>query len=229
MQKLTRPFLRWALFALCAGLVTAARAATPKEAAQDPVPQQTPPIKQQLTRISFVANAGDLLRLVVTNDSAPVGSVYANWTEYWSGSRETFIDGVSSLVLKSSSAQQLTEQDIKDYLLPSSAWGATLAWKQVIGTAGWTKGTYVPKAARKRLFAAVDPDDASRKIGLLIEQNSDGTLARMTWYKAALTGTIFAAVPSQLSFTQVLNVDKVPSTNPGDIDPTATWYYATGP
>jgi hypothetical protein len=96
---------------------------------------------------------------VTTNDIDPVGSTYASHTEYWSMAPMS-VERNGPLAMEASQ-KELTAEEITDFLLPSTGWGPVVSVAQVIGTGGWTQGTYVPTGAQKRLFKAVDPDDSA--------------------------------------------------------------------
>ena len=184
------------------------------------------PIDAGISMIEFISLDGSLIRLVTTNDVNPAGSTYASHTEYWSMAPIS-VERNGPLAMEASQ-KELTAEEITDFLLPSTGWGPVVSIAQVIGTSGWTQGTYVPTGAQKRLFKAVDPDDSNAYIGLLIEQDANDNLTRVTWYKTALTGTIFATTPSSLTFDEVQDSHGDPSVDPRDIDASATWYYASG-
>ncbi|WP_437930071.1 hypothetical protein WMF37_12845 [Sorangium sp. So ce291] len=203
-------------------------ALAPEAPARDAVQLQVPPdVKMQ--KLAFAVSGGlPLLRTVVTSANNPAGPLYGAGAEYWSGNSGLAVTNYTALSM-SSSRDVLTEAQISALLLPNSNWGPVLAVTQNIGTGGWTQGSYQPTAARSRLFKAVDPDNSSRFIGLLIEQDVNNDLERITWYKEVVTGTIFAHTPSSLLFSVVLDSGGQPSTNPSDIDAQATWYFASGP
>lgn len=210
-------------------MATAAHATAASQGAQpahESVKLQIP-IDPDVTMIEFTSFDGSLIRLVTTNDTDPVGSTYASHTEYWSMAPMS-VERNGPLGMEASQ-KELTAEEITDFLLPSTGWGPVVSIAQVIGTSGWTQGTYVPTGAQKRLFKAVDPDDSNVYIGLLIEQDANDNLTRVTWYKTALTGTIFATTPSAMTFEQVQDSHGDPSVDPRDIDASATWYYASGP
>ncbi|UQA60538.1 hypothetical protein [Polyangium aurulentum] len=185
------------------------------------------PIDAGISMIEFISLDGSLIRLVTTNDVDPSGSLYASHTEYWSMAPMS-VERNGPLAMEASQ-KELTAEEITDFLLPSTGWGPVVSISQVIGTSGWTQGTYVPTGAQKRLFKAVDPDDSNAYIGMLIEQDANDNLTRVTWYKTALTGTIFATTPSAMTFEQVQDSHGDPSVDPRDIDASATWYHASGP
>lgn len=200
-------------------------------ALQDPARDAAPlqiPVDSRFRKLVFAVAGTDVIRTVVTSANNPTGPLYGAGLEYWSGNDALAVTNLTSLTMTSSTAQ-LSEADISAFLLPGKSWGPVLGMTQQIGTAGWTQGIYQPTATKRRLFEAIDPDDASRFIGMLIEQDASNTLQRITWYKTALTGTIFAQAPQSLSFSAVLNASGQASTSPTDIDPQATWYYASGP
>jgi hypothetical protein len=210
-------------------LATAAHATVSSSGAAQPARESVElqvPVDAHVSVIEFVSVDGSLIRLVATNDVDPAGSTYASHTEYWSMAPIS-VERNGPLAMEASQ-KELTAEEITDFLLPSTGWGPVVSVAQVIGTSGWKKGTYVPTGAQKRLFKAVDPDDSNAYIGLLIEQDANDNLTRVTWYKTAVTGTIFATTPSSLTFDQVQDRHGAPSVDPRDIDASATWYYASG-
>ncbi|WP_437968698.1 hypothetical protein WMF04_05125 [Sorangium sp. So ce260] len=201
-------------------------ALAPQDPARDAVQLQVPPdVKMQ--RLVFTVSDGHLIRAVVTSANNPSGPLYDAGVEYWSGYSGLAVTSYTTLSM-ASTRDQLTESQITSLLLPNTNWGPILDITQNIGTGGWTLGTYQPTAARSRLFKAVDPDNPTRFIGLVIEQDLNNDLERITWYKQVLTGTIFSQTPPSLTFSVVLDSGGQPSTNPNDIVQ-ATWYHASGP
>jgi hypothetical protein len=156
------------------------------------------------------------IRLIATNDRTVTG--FDTDTEYWYTSTDVAIGGVSSLTLHSSSSTY-SSNDLNTFI---GGFDAAFRVEQDIGTGGWTEGTYTPTASQKRLYKAVDPDNSSYWIAILIEQSSNA-LVGITWYKQSNTGTIFASSPGSLAFTLV-TYEGNPSTNPAHIA-AGTWYY----
>mgnify|MGYP002149377981 CR=1 FL=1 len=93
-------------------------------------------------------------------------------------------------------------------------------------SATWTRGVYTPTAARKRLYKATDPDDSTRLIGMLLEQDTNGRLRQVAWYKAQESSVIFQSTPSSLDFELVRDHNGAPTTDPSYIGGW-TWYYCT--
>lgn len=159
------------------------------------------------------------LRIIVTNDRPVSG--FSLDTEYWYTSTDISITGVSSITFRSQSGLY-SEAALLAYV---SGFSKSFETRQNIGTAGWTEGTYSPTATKKRLYKAVDPDNSSHQIGLLIEQNSTNALTAITWYKQTNTsGTVFGTRPTSLVFSLV-TYENVASTDPSHIA-SGTWYYA---
>jgi hypothetical protein len=182
------------------------------------------PVDPEVQEIAF----GGLLRLVATSYGLPPGSVYRPATEYWTGSTAIPLSSLSSLSMTTARVAYPADAQITGFLSPSSSFGAPLTTAQIVGTSGWTRGTYTPPTAAK-LFKATDPDDGAHHIGLLVMQGSGNALAGIVWYKTRDTGTIFASTPASLAFTAVLDASGNSSLNPADIEPSAAWFYHAGP
>jgi hypothetical protein len=163
-------------------------------------------------------NSDSFLRCIVTNDRAVTG--YDAETEYWYTSTDVSLNDVTQVTLRSASGLY-DEEDLQDFV---GGYDATFSARQDTGTGDWTEGTYTPTATKKRLYKAVDPDNSSHWLGLLIEQNSSNELTGITWYKQTNTsGTLFGTTPSSLSFSLVTH-ESNPSTNPAHMA-SGTWFY----
>ena len=164
-------------------------------------------------------NSDTFIRTIATNNVSVTG--YDQDTEYWYTSTDISINDVSQVTLRSASGVY-DEEDLEDFV---GGYDAAFSTRQDIGTNGWTEGTYTPTATKKRLYKAVDPDNSSNWIGLLIEQDSGNALVGITWYKRTNTsGTVFGTTPASLAFSLVTHEGN-PSTNPAHIT-SGTWYYA---
>jgi hypothetical protein len=184
-----------------------------------PIFEQVPVSTNKTTQVWIMdQDFTTFLRIIVTNNRLVPG--FDLDTEYWYTSTDVSISGVSSVTFGSRSAQ-FSEADLLGYI---GGYAQSFATRQTIGTTGWTEGAYSPTATQKRLFKAVDPDDATKWIALLIEQDSTNALAGITWYKQTNTsGTLFATTPTSLAFSLVTH-EGSPSTSPSSIA-SGVWYY----
>lgn len=181
--------------------------------------EQFPVDTRVLTKVQLDTNGpgGDLLRIVVTNDQET--SELRAHEEYNYGNTGASIEDVTSFTMRCASlegAQQAVDAFVGSFSLHL----------ETAQTATWFCGIYSPSAARKRLYKAVDPDDSTRMIGVLIEQDAQGKLVQLTWYKTTDTGTLFRAAPGVLDFDLVKDENNTPSLDPNNIGGW-TWYYAT--
>ena len=160
---------------------------------------------------------GDLLRFVITNDEQT--NQCAPYREYAYGDTGVSIEDVASFTMRCNRME--AAQEAVDAFVGSIP--LALDMPQL---ATWHCGVYSPSAARKRLYKATDPDDSTKMIGLLIEQNASGRFLQLTWYKTRETGTIFGASPGELEFQPVTDGSNAPSVDPNDIGGW-TWYYTT--
>jgi hypothetical protein len=177
------------------------------------------PVDTKITTVRLEANVGneDLLRAVVMNDQAT--SSCSARQEYHYGNANILIDDVTSFTMHCSSIAGT--QEAVDAFVGSRP--LSLSTSQ---SATWSRSVYSPSGARKRLYKAVDPDDNTKWIGLLIEQDTDGTILHLTWYKTADTRVIFRSAPPTLTFELVTDQNGAPSLDPNDIGGWA-WYHAT--
>jgi hypothetical protein len=184
-----------------------------------PIMEQIPVSTNKSTKVWIEDHfSRPFLKIIVTNNRLVPG--FDIDTEYWYTSIDTSISGVSSITFKSQS-DRYSEEDLVAHVEGSTHAFST---RQTIGTAGWTEGTYVPRGTQKRLYKAVDPDDATKWIGLLIEQDETNALTGITWYKQTnSTGTVFGRTPTSLAFRLVTH-EGSPSTSPSDVA-SGTWYY----
>ncbi|MFO0762665.1 MAG: hypothetical protein U0359_39875 [Byssovorax sp.] len=159
--------------------------------------------------------AADLGRVVVMNNLET--TEHSAFAEYYHGNEGLSLHDVGAFTLRADSTAG-TEQHIADFV------GTFPQHLKVPQPASWCRGVYTPTAARKRLYKAVDPDDSTRMIGALIEQDGQGVLQAITWYKTTNTGPIFQSTPTTLNFSLVVDKDNAPSLDPSDIGGW-TWYY----
>ncbi|AKT43789.1 hypothetical protein [Chondromyces crocatus] len=181
--------------------------------------RQIPVDTSKITEIWLDFGVSVFIKVVITNNLT-VGT-YASNTEYWYASPSVSVDDATSLDMGSQSGAYGTAQ-IASFV---GSLDLAVMWTQVIGTGGWTAGTYTPTAYKARLYKATDPDDDRQQIGLLLEQDDENNLRSVTWYKQSNTGKIFDVTPEELTFTAVMNAENEPSVDPNDIE-NGTWYYA---
>lgn len=160
---------------------------------------------------------GDLVRIVVMNGEST--TVCAPYHEYHHGNTAASIENVSSFTLRSSTAA-CSQQEINSFV------GTLPLHLDIPQSAAWERGVYTPSAARARLYRATDPDDNTKSIGVLLEQDSQGSLVQITWYKTTDAGSLFRSTPTTLEFTLVTDENSAPSLDPADIGGW-TWYYTT--
>ncbi|CAN95855.1 hypothetical protein sce5692 [Sorangium cellulosum So ce56] len=192
-----------------------------KDILENPGNEQFPVDTRVVTRIRlFVDRAGvDLARIVLMNDQAtPQHSPYR---EYHHGNAGVLIDGVTSLSMHAD-AIACSQQAIEGFV------GTMPMHLDLLQSAKWRRGVCTSSAAHKRLFKAIDPDDSTKMIGLLIEQDQQGRLERVTWYKTRDARTLFHATPEKLTFEMVKDENGAPSLDPSDIGGW-TWFYTTSP
>lgn len=187
--------------------------AKPKEDEQFPVDTDV------LRKIHFDTNSslGDLARVVVMN--AQSTTACAPYHEYHHGNTSVSIQDVSAFTLRSSTVA-CSQGEIDSFV------GAMPLHLNIPQDASWQRGVYAPSASQARLYGATDPDDSTKRVGVLLEQDTQGRLVQITWYKTTDTGPLFRATPTTLEFTLVTGEDRAPSLDPADIGGW-TWYYTT--
>ncbi|MBX3200741.1 MAG: hypothetical protein KF894_21570 [Labilithrix sp.] len=188
--------------------------------------KQVPVDANKPTGIMFVYDGQPFIRVLATGDGLTPKSTFTPRTEYWVGSSAIRLSQVKSLEMVSS-ALRSEDAALSDFLHPSKSFGAPLTAPQVVSKSDWTEGAYEPTARLARLFKAADPDDPRHAIGLLVEQDTEGTLVATTWYKSVNTSRIFEQTPERLTFTQVTDARGRPSNDPRHIDAEATWFHFT--
>lgn len=162
-------------------------------------------------------SAGDLLRIVVMNGQAT--SLCSAYHEYHHGNTGVSIEDVSSFTLRFSSTT-CSQQAINSFV------GALPLHLDLPQAADFRLGVRSPSAARARLYKATDPDDDTKMIGVLLEQDTQGRLVQITWYKTTDAGPLFRSPPASLEFSLVTGENQSPSVDPADIGGW-TWYYTT--
>jgi hypothetical protein len=183
--------------------------------------EQFPVDTKGITKVRFEIHetGGDLARGVVTNDQET--SQCAARREYYFGDAGASIEGVVSFTLRSG-VMPGTQEAIDGFV------GAMTRELDVAQPCGWCRGVYTASAARSRLYKAVDPDDSTRMIGLLIEQDLEGKLVQLTWYKTTGVGPVFSSAPEALDFDLVTDEGSAPSLDPNHIGGW-TWYHSVAP
>lgn len=177
------------------------------------------PANTRVTKFYFDSNTtvGDLVRIVVMSGNA-TSNCSANH-EYHYGNAGVSIDKVAGFTLRSG-LLEATQSAIDEF---AGSLPLNLATAQA---PSWSRGVYTPTGAHNRLFQAVDPDDSTKMIAVLIEQDARGQLAKISWYKTQDARAIFATAPASLAFEVVKNGAGEPSLDPNDISGW-TWYHTT--
>lgn len=175
------------------------------------------PVDVKVRGIRFETDSGDLLRIVVMSGNTT--PLRASFHEYHHGNSSVLVDSVNTLMMHS------TQIERSDQAIDSFAQGlpAPLDIPQVVQ---FVCGIQSTTGAKCRLYKATDPDDPTKKMGLLIEQDNHGNLERVTWYKAWEANAAFLAVPEQLEFQLVKDETGAPSVDPNKIGGW-TWYFST--
>lgn len=181
--------------------------------------EQFPVNTHVLMKVHFDTNipAGDLVRIVVMNDQET--SQCSPYHEYHYGNTGISIESITAFTMRCSPLE-VTQQAVDSFA------GSMSLHLDIAQTASWLRGVYVPLGARKRLYKAADPDDQTKMIGVLIEQDAQGRLAKLTWYKTQEARALFASTPTTLEFEIVRDDAGAPSLDPNDIAGW-TWYYTT--
>lgn len=177
------------------------------------------PVNTLVTKVYFDSNVsgGDLVRIVVMSGNST--SACAANHEYHYGNTGISIDDVTSFTMRTGTLAS-TQQAIDGFV------DAMTLHVETAQAPSWSSGVYTPTAAHKRLFKAVDPDDSTKMIGALIEQDAQGRLHKLTWYKTQEARALFATTPTALPFAIVRDEAGAPSLDPSDIAGW-TWYYTT--
>jgi hypothetical protein len=177
------------------------------------------PVNIYVGKLAFDSNSsyGDLVRIVVMsgNETATCAPDH----EYHFGNTSVSIDKITSFTLRSGTLPA-TQTAIDGFA------GAMPMHLETAQAPDWSSGAYTPAGAHNRLFKAVDPDDSTKMIAVMIEQNTAGQLAKITWYKTQAARAIFRATPTELPFEMVKTDTGAPSLDPNDIAGW-TWYHTT--
>lgn len=174
------------------------------------------PVDARIWKIRFDSPLGDFVRIVVMSGlSTPQNTAYK---EYNYNDPVISIHDVSSFVMRGAPLEKT--QDIEGFV------GTMSQQFAIPQSATWYRGIHSPAAARTRLYKATDPDDTTKMLGVLIEQDAQGRLAQLTWYKTRDASVLFQATPAALTFEMVKNEAGMPSTDPNDIGGW-TWYFTT--
>jgi hypothetical protein len=159
----------------------------------------------------------DLVRIVVMNNKET--SQHKAYHEYLYGDKDLSVEDVTSFTMLSGTMAG-TQEVIESFV------GSMFMHLDILQAASFGRGIYKPFGARKRLYKATDPDDSTKMIGVLIEQDAQGKVGQITWYKTRDANALFQATPPALAFELVKDGNGAPSLDPNDIGGW-TWYYST--
>ena len=181
--------------------------------------EQFPVDTKFLTQVRFDTNLahGDLLRIVVMSDITT--SQHAPYHEYYYGNLGVLLENISSFTMRAGSLEG-TQRAVDGFV------GSMSQHLDISQNAVWNRGVYNPTGAHKRLYKAIDPDDRTKMIGVLLEQDERGALTKITWYKTQDAKDLFHSTPDTLEFELVKDEKGAPSLDPHDIAGW-TWYYTT--
>jgi hypothetical protein len=180
-------------------------------------PEQFPVDVKVLLGVSLENEAATLLRIAVMGEF--MTTKYSPFREYHAFNERVNINTIDRFTLHIDILDP-AESAIDAFLAPMAA---PADIPQVVS---FERGVYTPTNSQKRLYQAVDPDDPSRMIGCLIEQNELGQSANVTWYKTTNTRAVFQTIPKSLVFTAVKKENGQDSLDPNDIGGW-TWYHST--
>lgn len=176
------------------------------------------PVDVKIIRgVWFETPAGDLLRIVVMSDNKTAR--HSAYREYHYGTNAVAVDDVTRILMRSRPLE-LSQQAIDSF---AQGMSEPLDVPQVVL---FVQGVQSPIGAKCRLYQATDPDDPTKRMGLLIEQDDHGNLQRVTWYKAWPAAAAFQNVPAMLAFELVTDADGVSTLDPNKIGGWA-WYFST--
>jgi hypothetical protein len=177
------------------------------------------PVDTYVGKLAFDSNSsfGDLVRIVIMSGNETATCVPNH--EYHYGNTSVSIDKITSFTLRSGTLA--TTQTAIDAFA-----GSMPMHLQTAQAPSWSRGVYTPSGAHNRLFKAVDPDDSTRMIAVMIEQDARGQLSKITWYKTHEARAIFATTPTDLGFEMVKTDTGAASLDPNDIAGW-TWYHTT--
>lgn len=179
--------------------------------------EQFPVDVKVLLGVSIENEAGLILRIAVMGEL--MTPKYSSFSEYHAFGNRVTLNSIDRFTLKTDILDP-TESAIDAFLAPMAA---PADIPQVVT---FERGVYTPTSAQKRLYQAVDPDDNSRLIGCLFEQDAQGRLGQLTWYKTTNGRAIFQTIPKSLAFTVVKKENGDDSLDPNDIGGW-TWYHST--
>lgn len=170
-----------------------------------------------VTKVYFDSNTsvGDIVRIVAMSDHTTTNCTAFH--EYHHGNTSVAIDRIASFTLRSGTLAS-TQTAIDGFV------GSMPLHIQTVQAPNWSRGIRTPSGAHNRLFKAVDPDDSTKMIAVLIEQNTAGQLTKISWYKTRDASAIFATTPTALGFEMVKDGTGAASLDPNDIAGW-TWYY----
>jgi hypothetical protein len=177
------------------------------------------PVDALVSAVRLGVDGRDFIRIVVMNEEQV--PPYAPLTEHYFGDLTTSIEGVMSFTLSCETIEP-TLATIEGFV------GGFTPLFVIPQTAQFSRGVHAPTGDRRRLYCAADPDDATKTLGLLLEQSAGGALTRITWYKAIDTTVAFRALRGPLRFEVVRDASGKPTTDPGAMGGW-TWYHVTHP
>jgi hypothetical protein len=179
------------------------------------------PVDTRVLGISIVGVSPFAIRVVATGERG-AGQLGAK-KEYWYTNTLGRIAGPFYLAITELKTEDQARRFLADFT-------ESFVLEQVVGYP-WVNDKYEPSSPQQGLYSAPDPDDDGTKIGLLIEQDDDASLRRVTWFKTTNAKTIFKKdavdriMGSSLRFEAVLDDSDRLSTDPKDIDPDENWYH----
>lgn len=179
--------------------------------------EQFPVDVKVLLGVSIENETTNILRIVVMGEL--LTTKYSPYREYHAFNDRVGLANIDRFTLRTDILDP-TESAIDAFLAPMAA---PADIPQVVT---FERGVYTPISTQKRLYQAIDPDDTSRLIGCLIEQNEMGQLVQVTWYKTTNASAIFQTIPKSLAFTVVKKESGEDSLDPNDIGGW-TWYHST--
>ena len=181
--------------------------------------EQFPVDTAHVTRISFDTHVtnGDLVRIVVMNGMATTQC--SPYREYHYGNAGISLEDVAAFTMRSGTLA-VTQTAVDGFV------NSMPLHLDVAQSPSWSRGVHSPSGARNRLYKAADPDDRTKMIGVLLEQDTQGALTQITWYKTQDARALFQSTPDALDFELVKDERGQPSLDPNDIAGW-TWYYTT--
>jgi hypothetical protein len=189
---------------------------------------QIPPIKLSAMKLLFSVSGAPWMKVAATGEDPYVGTDYQEDTEYWHAD-PTPLTTMTSIEMDVTSGE-FTEAELDDFL---DGTPPAFAAEQTVDQSSWTQGEYdLPSGTTARLFRAVDPDNPTTYIGLLLVQDKDHHLQASVWYKSVqpTNGWIWKpedVPPDGLTWTLVTGDNNVPTLNPAYIQSGKSWYHIT--